>query len=69
LIIGEVTSYADSVDEIMKLLRKAEGAKVKYSREPRKILVILTARSDAAKEIKRIAEEKGVKLIIGRIMD
>jgi len=69
LIIGEVTSYADSVDEIMKLLRKAEIARMKYSREPRKILVILTARSDAAKEIRRIAEEKGVKLIIGRIMD
>jgi len=31
--------------------------------------VILTARSDAAKEIKRIAEEKDVKLIIRRVVD
>jgi len=69
LIVGEATSYADSADEIMKILRKAEAAKLKYSREPRKILVILTAKSDAAREMMKIAEEKGVELIIGKIMD
>jgi len=69
LIVGEATSYAESADEIMKVLRKAEVARMKYSREPRKILVILTARSDAAREIRRIAEEKDVELIIGKIVD
>lgn len=43
--------------------------KTKYSREPRKILVILTAKSDAAGEMMRVAEEKGVELIIGKIVD
>jgi predicted secreted Zn-dependent protease/TusA-related sulfurtransferase len=69
LIVGEATSYAESANEIMKLLRKAEIAKAKYSKEPRKILVILTAKSDAAKEIIRIAKEKGVELVIGKIVD
>jgi hypothetical protein len=69
LIVGEVTGYAESPDEIAKLLRKIELAKAKYSKEPRKILVILTAKSDAAREIRRIAEEKGIELIIGKIAD
>jgi len=69
LIVGEATSYAESANEIMKLLRKAEIAKAKYSKEPRKILVILTAKSDAAKEIIGIAKEKGVELVIGKIVD
>lgn len=69
LIVGEATSYADSADEIMKLLKKAEAAKAKYSREPRKILVILTAKSGVAGEITKIAKEKGVELIIGKIVD
>jgi hypothetical protein len=34
-----------------------------------KILVILTVKSDAAKEIKRIAGEKGVELIIGNTVN
>jgi predicted nuclease with TOPRIM domain len=69
LIVGEVTVYAESPDEIIKLLRKIELAKAKYSKEPRKFLVILTAKSDAAREIRRIAEEKGIELIIGKLVD
>jgi exonuclease VII small subunit len=69
LIVGEVTGYAESPDEIIKLLRKIELAKAKYSKEPRKFLVILTAKSDAAREIRRIAEEKGIELIIGKLVD
>lgn len=69
LIIGEDTSYAESTDEILKLLRKVEVARAKYSREPRKILVILTAKREAAKEIRKIAEEKSIEIVIGKIVD
>ncbi|MBS7654239.1 MAG: hypothetical protein QXR06_02270 [Candidatus Bathyarchaeia archaeon] len=69
LIVGEATSYAESTDEMLKLLRKVEVARAKYSREPRKILVILTAKREAAKEIRKIAEEKSVEIIIGKIVD
>jgi hypothetical protein len=31
--------------------------------------VILAAKSDAAREIKRIAEEEGIELIIGKFID
>jgi RNA-binding protein YhbY len=69
LIVGEVTVYAGSVDEIMKLLRKAELVKFKYSREPRKIMIALNVKRDVVKEIERIAEERGVELVIGRAVD
>jgi hypothetical protein len=69
LIVGEVTAYADSVEEIVKLLRKAELVKSKYSREPRKIMVALNVKRDALKEIERIAKERGVELMIGRAVD
>jgi len=36
LIVGEVTSYAESPDEMTKLLRKTELAKAKYSKEPKR---------------------------------
>jgi hypothetical protein len=69
LIVGEVTAYADSVSEIVKLLRKAELVKSKYSREPRKIMVVLDAKRDVAKEIERIARERGVELIMREDVD
>ncbi|MEM1538632.1 MAG: hypothetical protein QXK12_01790 [Candidatus Nezhaarchaeales archaeon] len=69
LIVGEVTSYAESVNEARKLLKKARIVKAKYLKEPRKILVILTTKRDTAREISRMAEEEGVELIIGRVID
>ena len=69
LIVGEVTSYAESVEEVMKLLKKADLVREKYSREPRKMLVVLMARKDAAKEMRKIADEKGIELIIGKIVE
>jgi hypothetical protein len=68
LIVGEVTASAESVDEVMKLLRKAELVKAKYSREPKKMMIALTAKRDVAKEMERIAEERGVKLVIGKVV-
>ena len=69
LIVGEVTAYADSVDEMMKLLRKAELVRAKYSREPRKVMVALNVKRDVLKEIEGIARERGVELMIGRAVD
>jgi predicted amidohydrolase len=66
--VGGVTAYADSIDEIMKLLRKAELVKSKYSREPRKIMIALNVKRGVAREMERIAEERGVKLIIGKVV-
>jgi phage-related protein len=67
--VGEVTAYADSIGEIMKLLRKAELVKSKYSREPRKIMIALNVKRDVVKEIERIAGERGVELMIRRAVD
>jgi predicted nuclease with TOPRIM domain len=69
LIVGEVTAYADSVEEIVKLLRKAELVRAKYSREPRKIMVALNVKRDVVKEIERVAKERGVELMVGRAVD
>jgi exonuclease VII small subunit len=68
LIVGEVTASAESVGEITKLLRKAELAKARYSKEPKKIMIALTAKRDVAREIERIAEESGVRLVIGKVV-
>jgi len=69
LIVGEVTAHADTPQEVDKLLKKAELAKTTYAKEPRKILVILTAKREVAQEIQRKAKEKNIELIIGRIID
>ena len=66
LIVGEVTSYTDSVDEVDKLIRKARIAEKKYGRKASLYLIILTAPKDVAKEIKRRAAEENIELIIGR---
>lgn len=68
LIVGEATGYAENANEVLKLLKKAELVRAKYSRELRKILAILSVKREAAEEMKKIAKEKGVKLIIGKIV-
>ena len=69
LIVGEVTGYAESTDELEKLLKKAKAVKAKYFKEPRKILAILTAKEKVMKEIRKKAEEEGVELIVGKVVD
>jgi DNA repair exonuclease SbcCD ATPase subunit len=67
LIVGEVTAYAGSVEEISKLLRKVEVAKKKYKKEPRYLFLrVLTAPSSVAKEMKRMARVKNIDLVIGK---
>ena len=66
LIIGEAIAYAETIDVIRRLLRKAEIVEAKYGKEPRKLLVILTATSETSRQLKRIAEKEHVELIIGK---
>ena len=68
LIVGEVTAYAESVDEINKLLRKINLVREKYGMEPsRKYLIILRTSKEVAKEIRKIAKENNIELILGRV--
>ncbi len=66
LIVGEATGYAESKGEIFKLLKKAEVVRKKYSREPRKILVVLAAKEDVTAEMRKIAEKEDIYLIVGK---
>lgn len=65
LIVGEVTALAEP-DEIEKLLRKARKAEEIYGRRARLILIVETADSDVARELRRKAREEGVELVIGK---
>jgi len=67
LIVGEITSYTGSLEEVSKLLRKAELIKTKYYKEPRKFLIILTAKKDIFKDLKRMSKERGIELLVGKV--
>ena len=57
LIVGEVTSYAESSLEVDKLIRKVEIVRSRYGKEPLKYLLVLTAKKDVAGEMKKKAIE------------
>jgi len=69
LIVGDVVEYAGSIGKIMELLRKAKLARAKYPREPKRILVVLRAKRDVVQGMEKIAKEKGVELMIGKVVD
>jgi hypothetical protein len=64
-----VVEYAGSINKIMELLRKVKLARAKYSREPKKILVVLKAKRGVVQKMEKIAKEKGVKLMIRKVVD
>ncbi|MBS7613685.1 hypothetical protein KEJ48_05530 [Candidatus Bathyarchaeota archaeon] len=57
LIVREVTSHAESLEELEKLLKKVELAKGKYGREPMKYLIVLTAPASIADEMRERAKK------------
>ena len=66
LIVGEATAHIDSLKELDKLERKAKLATKKFGREPMKFLIALTASRPIARELRRLAKEQRVELIIGK---
>ena len=65
-IVGEVTAYAKSKEEVEKLLRKVKLFKEKYGVEPKKFLIILSVSKKVYREIKKISMENGIELIVGK---
>ncbi|MEM2857294.1 MAG: hypothetical protein QW416_09355 [Candidatus Nitrosocaldaceae archaeon] len=67
LIVGEVTSYAESVEEVDKLVRKVSIVREQYGKEPaRKILVISSVKEEIADIIADKAKANGIELIMGK---
>ena len=69
LIVGEVTSFAESVEEVRKLLKKAELVERKYGKKPRLFLVVLAANRDVAREIRALAREHNIDLMLGKVVE
>lgn len=70
LIVGEITSYAENIEEIEKLLRKIEVIRKKYNKEPKKFFIILTVSDrNVAENLRKKAKENEVELIIGKISE
>ena len=66
LIVGEVTAHAGTIEEVDKLMRKAKIAERKYKGKARKILIVLTATKEAAREIMEKAKKEEIEAIIGK---
>jgi len=67
LIVGEVTSYADSIDEVSKLVKKVKLVKDRFNKEPKRILLIITnIKRDIYDDMVREAESNGIEVIIGK---
>ncbi|MEM2084198.1 MAG: hypothetical protein QXP60_06555 [Nitrososphaerota archaeon] len=70
LIVGEITSYAEDIKEIEKLIRKIEVVRKKYNKEPMKFLIILTVPNKSlAENLEKIAKENEIEIIIGKISE
>ena len=65
-IVGEVTAYAESKEEVEKLFRKVKLFKEKYGVEPKKFLIILSVSKKVYREIKKISMKNGIELIVGK---
>ncbi len=66
LIVGEVTSYADSIDEVYKLIKKSELIRERFKKEPRLILIITNIKKEVYEDIVREAEANGIEVIAGK---
>jgi len=61
LIVGEVTSYSESLQELEKPIRKIKIVKQKYKREPRN--TSLTVKEDVVDVLRKSCEEMDIELI------
>jgi predicted nucleic acid-binding Zn-ribbon protein len=67
LIVGEVTSYADSIDEVSKLIKKVKLVRDRFNKEPKHVLLIITnIKRDVYDDMLREAESNGIEVIIGK---
>ena len=67
LIVGEVTAYADSIEEYDKFLRKLKAVEKKYRRKPIiRFLIVLSGPRKVIREIRRRATKDGIELYVGK---
>ncbi len=74
LVVGEATTAVGSVEEakkeVEKVLERARLVEEKLGRRPMMIfLAVVNAPSDAAEALKRLAREKGIRLILGKELE